>query len=203
MVKKLIGIVLFFISVNVTMASATSPTEQVRGTVDAILQTLKQDGLTQEARRSKIRELIQKRFHFRVMSQRTLATNWKKATEEEKKSFVELFSKLLEQTYIGKIEAYTDERVEYVKEKRKAKSAVVDTMIVTKSVSIPISYKVLLNGDEWQVYDVKVEDVSLISNYRSSYAQIVQNEGIPGLLVKMQQKIEELKIGGDAQATSN
>lgn len=203
MVKKLIGLLLVLMSMNVAMASASTPTEQVRSTVDAILQTLKQDGITQESRRAKIRQLIQQRFHFAIMSQRTLATNWKKASAEEKKDFIDLFSQLLEQTYIGKIEAYTDERIDYVKEKLKGKSAVVDTMIVTKSVSIPITYKVLRSGEDWLVYDVKVEDVSLVSNYRSSYAQIVKNEGIPGLLVKMQEKIEELKIGGDAQAPAN
>lgn len=103
-------------------ASATmTPTEQVRGAVDSVLSTLKLDNLDRGAKREKIRSSLQQIFYYRAMSQRTLATNWRKASPAEKDSFIKLFSKLLENTYIGKIEAYTDERVEYVSEKIKGK----------------------------------------------------------------------------------
>ena len=104
---------------------------------------------------------------------------------------------------MGKIEAYTDERVEYLKEKMKKKSAVVDTHIVTKSVNIPISYKVLRSGDDWLVYDVVVEEVSLISNYRSTYAEIFKKEGMSGLLAKMEETVERQKSAADNKAVVN
>lgn len=173
-------------------ASATmTPTEQVRGAVDSVLSTLKLDNLDRGAKREKIRSSLQQIFYYRAMSQRTLATNWRKASPAEKDSFIKLFSKLLENTYIGKIEAYTDERVEYVSEKIKGKKAIVDTMIVTGSVNIPISYKTVLKDEKWLIYDVVVEEVSLISNYRSSYKAIVKKEGMDGLLSKMEQKIKQ------------
>ena len=173
-------------------ASATmTPTDQVRSTVDAVLSTLKLENLDRGARREKIRSSLQQIFYYRAMSQRTLATNWRKASPAEKDSFVKLFSTLLENTYMGKIEAYTDERVEYVGEKIKGKKAIVDTMIVTGSVNIPISYKTVLKDEKWLIYDVVVEEVSLISNYRSSYKAIVKKEGMDGLLTKMEQKIKQ------------
>jgi len=173
-------------------ASATmTPTDQVRGAVDAVLSTLKLENLDRGAKREKIRSSLQQIFYYRAMSQRTLATNWRKASPAEKASFVKLFSTLLENTYMGKIEAYTDERVEYVGEKIKGKKAIVDTMIVTGSVNIPISYKTVLKDEKWLIYDVVVEEVSLISNYRSSYKAIVKKEGMDGLLSKMEQKIKQ------------
>lgn len=173
-------------------ASATiTPTDQVRTTVDSILSTLKLKNLDSKIRHDKIRALIHERFYFRAMSQRTLATNWRKASAEEKENFVKLFSKLLENAYMGRIEAYTDERVEYVNEKIKGKKAIVDTIIVTENTNIPISYKTVLKDQKWMIYDVVVEEVSLISNYRSSYKQIVRKEGIDGLLRKMEQKLKD------------
>ncbi len=167
-----------------------SPTSQVKTTVDSILDALRDQSLTQENRRDKIRELVHQRFYFRAMSQSALSRNWRKATPQQQSRFVELFSKLLENTYLGRIEAYTDERVEYLREKKKnPKRAVVYTQIVTKSADIPINYKLARKDDKWLVYDVIIEEVSLISNYRSSYAEIIKKEGMDGLLTKMEQKV--------------
>lgn len=175
-------------------ASATTtptPTDQVRETVDSILSTIKLESLDRQTRKDRIRDLLNERFYFRAMSQRTLATNWRKASSKEKDRFVKLFSKLLENTYIGRIEAYTDERIEYVNEKIKGKKAIVETQIITKNTNIPISYKTILKDNQWLIYDVVVEEVSLISNYRSSYKAIVKKEGINGLLSRMEKKIKD------------
>ena len=193
MVRKILFLVFgSLIFLHGLAASATmTPTDQVRGAVDAVLSTLKLENLDRGAKREKIRSSLQQIFYYRAMSQRTLATNWRKASPAEKASFVKLFSTLLENTYMGKIEAYTDERVEYVGEKIKGKKAIVDTLIVTGSVNIPISYKTVLKDEKWLIYDVVVEEVSLISNYRSSYKAIVKKEGMDGLLSKMEQKIKQ------------
>ena len=127
------------------------------------------------------------------MSQRTLATNWKKASDDEKKKIVALFSQLIESTYIGRVEAYTDEKVDYPGEKVKGKKAVVETLILTDTADIPVNYKVYLKNGKWWVYDVVIEGISLISNYRSSYQEIVKKEGFDGLLAKMQDKIKDLQ----------
>ena len=197
MLKRLFLILAF----GITLAAANivsadmSPTDSIRGSVDGILTLLQNKELDQATRRKEMRKVINARFDFRAMSQRTLATNWKKASKEQKQEFVMLFSQLIENTYIGRVEAYTDEKVDYPGEKVKGKKAVVETLILTASADIPINYKVYQkkNG-EWWVYDVIIEGISLISNYRSSYQNIVSKEGLDGLLAKMRSKIKELEI---------
>ncbi len=177
---------------------ASTPTEQVKETVDAVIALLKERSLDRETRRSRIRALIDDSFDFRLMSRRALSTNWKKATADQRQRFVDLFSRLLEWTYIGRIEAYTDEKVRYVGEKHKKDRAQVDTLILSASTEIPVSYRVYRAGDRWRVYDVVIEEVSLIRNYRSSYREIVKHQGIDGLLARMEDKLKELKAKADA-----
>jgi phospholipid transport system substrate-binding protein len=173
-------------------AAGDSATESVRASVDAIIAILKDPGLDKPTRRGKIRSVIARRFDFRAMSQRTLAVNWKKASTEEQRQFVDLFAELIQDSYIGRIEAYTNETVKYPGEKIAKNRAVVDTLIVTSSAEIPVSYKLYRKGGRWLVYDVTVEGVSLISNYRTSYHEIVKREGFAGLLARMEEKIREL-----------
>ena len=183
--------VFFLVFSSLSFADSNSPTSQVKSTVDDILLTLKDKALDTPTRREKIRALVNSRFYFRAMSQRTLARNWKKASPEQQKEFVSLFSNLLENTYIGRIEAYTDERIDYLREKNKSpKRSIVYTHIVTKSADIPINYKLAKKGDQWLIYDVVIEEVSLISNYRSSYAEIIKKDGMDALLAKMKEKLK-------------
>jgi phospholipid transport system substrate-binding protein len=160
--------------------------------VDTIIGILKDATLDKPAKREKIRGVIAERFDFRAMSQRTLATNWKKASKEEQEHFVALFGELIQNTYIGRVEAYTNETVKYPGEKITNDRAVVDTLIVTSNTEIPITYRLYLKDGRWLVYDVNIEGVSLISNYRNSYQEIVKKEGFGGLLAKMEEKVKEL-----------
>jgi phospholipid transport system substrate-binding protein len=174
-------------------AVPSSPTEQVRTTIDGILQILQDGTLSRETRWERIGALIQSRFDFESMSQRVLSTNWKKATREERRQFVEFFSQYLEDTYRSKIEAYTDEQVRYVGEKIKGERAVVDTTIVTDTAEIPVSYKLKQTDGEWLGIDVVIENVSLVSNYRNTFAAIVKTEGMEGLLNDLQRRIARQK----------
>lgn len=182
----------FMLTLSGPSAAATSATDAVRTSVDTIIGILKDASLDQSARREKIRAVIATRFDFRAMSQRTLATNWRKASKDEQQHFVQLFSELIQESYIGRIEAYTNETVKYPGEKTTKNRAVVDTLILTSSTEIPVSYRLYLKDGQWLVYDVTVEGVSLISNYRTSYQEIVKNEGFAGLLARMQEKVKEL-----------
>ena len=173
-----------------------SAIDAVRSSVDGILDILKKDDMDKDAKRSAMEVIIDERFDFRAMSQRTLATNWKKASDAEKQEFTDLFSQLIQSSYVGKLEAYTNETVEYVTEKVKGRKALVETVIKTASADIPLNYKMYSKDGNWLVYDVIIEGVSLISNYRSSYQTIVKNEGFDGLMAKMKAKIEELKAAG-------
>lgn len=173
-------------------AQAGEATEQLRTTIDAVLATVQDKSLAQEPRRAKLKEVIYARFDFRAMSQRVLARHWKRATPEQQDRFIEVFAELLANTYLSQIEAYTNERVEYTGEKvKKQKYAMVDTKIITKSQEIPVTYRTRVKDGEWLVYDVVVEGVSLISNYRTSFGGIVSKDGMDGLIAQIEEKLTE------------
>jgi phospholipid transport system substrate-binding protein len=131
---------------------------------------------------------------------RSWTSCWRRATPEQRQRFTDLFTKLLDQTYRSRIEAYSGEKVKYVEQRVQDGRAEVDTLIVTdQNKEIPISYRLLDQGDKWLVYDVKIEGVSLVLNYRASYANIIQKDGLDGLLKQMAEKVEELKHSDGTQ----
>ncbi len=192
-------LMLFLLLASVAAAAVPGPTDQLRVTVDRIVEILRDKSLSQKVILEQVAVLVRAKFDFWAMSQRTLGVNWKKASPAEQKRFVALFSQLLEDTYRGRIKAYTydDEHVEYTGERIQGSRAEVDTIVVANR-EIPVSYKMRLKGNEWLVYDVIIEEVSLISNYRNSYAEIVRDEGFSGLLARMEQKIKELQANSAA-----
>jgi phospholipid transport system substrate-binding protein len=202
--KRLLAVVVlsFLLLSSVAVAAVPKPKDQLQVTVDRIIEILRDKSLPQEVVLEKVADLVRAKFDFHAMSQRTLGINWKKATPAEQKRFVELFSQLLEDTYRGRIKAYTynDEHVEYLGERIQGSRAEVDTIVVANR-EIPVSYKMRLKGNEWLIYDVVIEEVSLVSNYRNSYAEIVRAEGFSGLLARMEQKIKELKANGGSGET--
>jgi phospholipid transport system substrate-binding protein len=200
--KVLLLIIIFTVcslSLAAAKAAVYSPKEAIQSTVEAVLDVLRDKELAspdrKQERRDKINMLIKGRFDFKEMSRRTLAKHWKKRTPEETEEFVDIFSDLLVASYIGKVEAYTDETVTYGKEviKGKGKYGVVSTTIVTKDVDIPLDYKVILKKDKWWVYDVVVEGVSFISTYRSQYNKIIVRESYAELIEKMKVKLDKVK----------
>lgn len=199
-VKKsiLLALTAVLLAAASVMAAVPRPSNQLRLAVDRIIEVLRDKDLSQEQILQEVSSLVRSKFDFWAMSQRTLGKNWRKATEEEKQQFVRLFAKLLEDTYRGRLKAYTynDEYVEYIGERVRGSRAEVHTIVVANN-EIPVSYKMRLKGEEWLVYDVIIEEVSLIANYRNSYAEIVQDEGFKGLLARMEAKIKELAENGN------
>ena len=176
-------------------ACASSVQDQLKATIDHILEILRDPSLKgdehTEARRAALRKVIHERFSFAKMSQLSLARHWKKRSAEEKKAFIDLFGQLLEQTYISKIESYTDEKVAYGKEFVRKKKAQVNTKIITDTVEIPINYRMYRTKDgSWMVYDLVIEGVSLVGNYRSQFDQILQKGSYEKLLDELKKKIE-------------
>ncbi len=201
-IKRALILIIFtaftFSLFSVSIAART-PTESIKSTVDGILNVIKDEALAvpakKQERRDKMSALIRERFHFIEMSKRSLAKHWKKRSTEEKKEFVTIFSDLLEASYVGKVENYTDEKITYDKEKLKGKGkySVVNTTIVTKSVDIPIDYKLIFKKEKWWVYDVVIEGVSFISTYRSQYNKIIMKKSFPKLLDNMRNKLKEVR----------
>jgi len=191
---KILGMALAGLLLFGALALAVpSPREQVKQTVDQVLEVLRNKTLTGQPRRDTLSRLIRARFDFTIMSQRTLGKFWKEATPQEQARFVTLFSDLLEANYIGRIEAYSDETVNYLGERVDGDLAEVDTSIHSGNINIPTSYRLVLKNGQWFVYDVIIEDVSLIKNYRNSYGEIVRREGYAALFARMEEKIRELR----------
>lgn len=191
--RLLLGVALLCLLGSGAPALAATPTETVKEAVEKVIEVLRDKSLEREDRWERIGRVIDARFDFRSMSQSVLATNWRTATTEEKRQFVEFFSQYLEDTYRNKIEAYTDQRVEYIAEQIRKDRAIVDTEIVTANNRIPVTYRLKNNDGEWFAYDVVIEGVSLVSNYRGTFSAIVKSEGMEGLLTDLESKITAYK----------
>jgi phospholipid transport system substrate-binding protein len=185
-----------------TYAATRTPTAVVEETVSSVIKVLKDDTLDREGRWQKIGEIINRRFDFQTMSQSVLATNWQSATPDEKRKFVEFFSQYLENTYRTKIESYTDQRIEFTGEKIQDGRAWVDSLIHTSNTEIPVSYKLIDKDGDWYAYDVVIEGISLVNNYRNTYAAIIKNEGMDGLLSDLQTRIARYKAERQAENTA-
>lgn len=172
-----------------------TPRQQVKVTVDQILSILKDPALNWSERQKQIEPIVNKGFDFRSMSQSVLSTHWKKANPAEQERFVRYFSEYLESTYLEKARHYSGETVRYGKEKIKGDRALVETFIVTQNKEIPVNYKLhRAPGDQWRAYDVEIEGVSLISNYRSVYSSIIKSEGMSGLLNDLEDQVRQHKV---------
>ncbi len=185
-----VGLLVLGFQLHTPVFAASTPTDTVKETVDKVITTLSDASLDEKSQRDVVMALIAERFNFPGMSKRILATNWKKANESQRARFVELFSHILGNTYWRRLRDYSEEKVEYVGEKiQNEKIARVKTLIVTSTHEIPVDYSLHKAGDGWLAYDVVIEGISLVRNYRSSYQQIVKREGIDGLLAKMADKV--------------
>jgi phospholipid transport system substrate-binding protein len=175
-------------------------TDQVKGTVDQVLKiltdpTLKGETKVQE-RRAKIRQVVLQRFGFTEMSKRSLGRYWSERTPEERTEFVRLFTDLLERAYIDRVDGYTGEQVVYLGESVDGDYSEVRSKIVTKrNQEIPILYRLQKNNANWEVYDVIVEGVSLVNNYRTQFSKIIRTSSYQGLVKKMQVKLEGEEAG--------
>ncbi len=172
-------------------AIADTPLETVATTVDAVLHALQAGDVSEEAKMRRVKSIISEHFDFRAMSSRVLATNWKKATKKQRNRFSSLFKELLSNTYWLKISGYKNETVEYVGESmRDDNLAAVKTLIKTDTVDIPVDYKMYRKDDgKWYAYDVVIEQVSLVRNYRGSFQQVVRDSGIDGLIAQLETKV--------------
>lgn len=174
-------------------SASTTPTQNVQGAVDQILLVLADESLNWQQRHDRIAEIVGRVFDFRSMSQSVLATNWQRATASERDKFVGFFSDYLESTYMEKLKNYSNEYVKYTGESIKGDRAVVDTLIVGNGKEIPVSYKMRLNQDDWYAYDVVIEEISLVNNYRNVYYGVIQRQGVTGLINQLEDKLKANK----------
>ncbi|PYN63090.1 MAG: organic solvent tolerance ABC transporter substrate-binding protein [Candidatus Rokuibacteriota bacterium] len=169
-------------------AVAGEPTDQVRRSVDEVLKIVQSqpDG---PARRTAVRQAANRLFDFEETAKRALGPHWQQHTPTEREKFVRLFSDLLEAAYVGKIDLYQGEKITYVGETVDGDQATVKTRIVTKQGNeVPVDYRLLREMDGWRVYDVIIEGVSLVANYRTQFNKIIQTSSYDDLVKRMRAK---------------
>ena len=179
-------------------AWAGAPTDQLKSRVDEVIRMLEDPGLKDQPaeRRERVRKIAEEIFDYPDTARRSLGPHWTARTPQEKHEFTRLFSDLLDRSYVSKIDLYQGEKVKYVGETVTGPEAVVKTTIATKSgTEIPIDYRMHLKDAQWRVYDVIIEGVSLVSNYRTQFNKIVQTESYDSL-------VQKLKARGSQPAAS-
>ncbi len=174
-------------------AQQDSATNAIRHTVNLITYVLKDPELKKsenaEKRRADALRIIRNRFDFAEMAKRSLGPHWKDLTDKERTEFIDLFTRLLEAEYADKIESYEDEKIVFKSEDSISPGiAEVRTYIVTKDDVIPVNYRCMYLEKSWKVYDVVIENVSLVNNYRSQFKEIMLNESYEGLVARLRKK---------------
>ena len=177
-------------------AAAGVPSDQLRSQIDRVLKTLDDPELKKEGkgrdRRAAVRKIANDIFDFGETARRSLGRHWQPRTATERDEFVQLFADLLERSYISKVELYGGEKIQYLGDTIEGEQARVQTKLVTKGGSdIPIEYRMHRKGDRWLVYDVIIEGVSLIANYRTQFNKIIQTASYQELVKKMKAKQDE------------
>ena len=182
---------------SVAPAWAVTPTEQLKGSIDKIIPiledpTLKGDAKLKE-RRAAIRRVATDVFDFTESARRALGPHWERRTAEERQEFARLLGDLLERAFASRLEQYAGERIQYTGEAVDGDLATVKTRIITKSgAELPVDYQVLRRGDRWFVYDVWIEGVSLMNNYRVQFNKIIQTSSYEDLVRKLKAKQHSL-----------
>lgn len=166
-------------------------------TIDEVLGIIQDKELKQapraEERRKRLEQAVENRFDYQEMSRRALGAPWSTLEDKDKQEFVALFKTLLANSYADKVETYSGEGVQYLNERTEKDYAEVRTKMLTGKTEIPLDYRLLNKGVEWRVYDVVVDGVSLVSNYRGQFSKILRSSTFPDLLEQLRKKSDKTK----------
>jgi phospholipid transport system substrate-binding protein len=189
------AVVMIGLAADLTYAG--EPTEAIRGTIDEVLRILGDKKLKEPSKANERRQLLEtvvgERFDYQEMSRRSLGAPWNNLSDKEKDEFVSLFQTLLVNTYADKVESYSGEGVQYVNERREKEYAEVRTKVLTGKTEIPLDYRLLNKGSAWRVYDVVVDGVSLVSNYRGQFSKILRTSSYADLVDQLRKKSDKIK----------
>jgi phospholipid transport system substrate-binding protein len=178
-------------------AAGGPPTDQLKAQIDRVLKVLDDPELKKEPRardrRIAVRRIANEIFDFAETAQRALGRHWQARTPAEREEFVQLFGDLLERSYISRVELYGGEKIVFAGDSIDGDNAIVRTRIVTRQGSeVPVEYRMLRKGERWLVYDVVIEGVSLVANYRTQFNKIIQTASYDELVRRLKTRQEEL-----------
>jgi phospholipid transport system substrate-binding protein len=182
---------------SVVPGYAGAPTEAMKATVDEVLRIVRDQDLKQknkaDERRQQLEKAVEARFDYTEMSRRALGAPWNQLTDQQKQEFVDLFRTLLTNSYADKIETYSGEGVQYLNERLEKEYAEVRTKVLSGKTEIPLDYRLINKADDWRVYDVVVDNISLVNNYRGQFTKILRASSYSDLVDQLRKKSEKLK----------
>jgi phospholipid transport system substrate-binding protein len=197
MLAGIIALLLGAIGTVVPEARAGGATDAMKQTIDEVLTILNDKELKDPAKAEQRREMLEKvvggRFDYTEMSRRALGAPWAKLSDKEKEEFVGLFKTLLVNSYADKVESYSGEGVRYVNERTEKDYAEVRTKVLTGKTEIPLDYRLLHRSSEWRVYDVIIDGISLVNNYRGQFTKILRTGTFAELLDQLRKKSDKIK----------
>lgn len=176
---------------------AGAPTEAMKTTIDEVLRIVRDQDLKQKTkadeRRHQLERIVSARFDYEEMSRRALGAPWNQLTDQQKQEFVDLFRTLLTNSYADKIETYSGEGVQYLNERTEKEYAEVRTKVLSGKTEIPLDYRLIHKAEDWRVYDVVVDNISLVNNYRGQFTKILRASSYSDLVDQLRKKSEKLK----------
>lgn len=189
--------VVIWVGLTVVPGYAGAPTDSMKATIDEVLRIigekeLKQPGKADE-RRQQLEKVVGARFDYQEMSRRALGAHWNTLSDQEKQEFVGLFRTLLTNSYADKIETYSGEGVHYLNERTEKDYAEVRTKVLSGKTEIPLDYRLINKAEDWRVYDVVVDGVSLVNNYRGQFTKILRSSSYSDLVDQLRKKSDKLK----------
>jgi len=191
--------IMLLLAASLLMASvsfANPPADEIKRTVDEVVRIVADKDMKKNdtKRRQALKKSISNIFDYAEMAKRSMGKHWNVRTPAEKKNFIDLFASLLENSYAGKIESYNNEKIIYIRDIVDGDYAEVKSKVVTANRDeFTLDYRLFKQNNKWMVYDVIIEGVSLVANYRSQFNKIINANGYDKLVDKLQSKNEELK----------
>ena len=190
--------VLVLLLLGAPPAWAGPPTDQLRASIDRVIRVLEDPDLRKDVRtaerRAAVRKIATEIFDFTEITRRCLGTHWQARTPDERDEFTRLFTDLLERAYVGKLESYSGERIVYLGDAVADDTASVRTRLVTKQgTEIPVEYRMHRRDGRWLIYDVAIEGVSLVANYRAQFNKTIQTASYAGLVERLRAKQDEAR----------
>lgn len=194
MMKKLIMLALL-VALAAPVYAQPDPLNAIESMVSSVLEILDHPDLSLVEKKEQVSGRAQRFLSIDSMSQRTLGTYWNDATQEQRDHFVYLFTQILEETYLNRIDDYTGGTVRYLQQRVKDDRAIVDTLIIAEELELPVQYRMVYEQQNWRVFDIVIDGVSLIMNYRASYGEIIRRQGYDGLFRLMEERVAGMSAG--------
>jgi phospholipid transport system substrate-binding protein len=186
-----------WIALSAVPSYAGAPTDAMKATIDEVLRIVRENELKQpnkaDERRQMLERVVEARFDYQEMSRRALGAPWNTLSDQEKQEFVGLFRTLLTNSYADKIETYSGEGVQYLNERTEKEYAEVRTKVLSGKTEIPLDYRLINKTNDWRVYDVVVDGISLVNNYRGQFTKIIKSSSYADLVEQLRKKSEKLK----------